>query len=436
MTSLSSLSRAQIAVLFAALATVGLVVLSLTGGPGPVPVGALGAGALVSLLCALHFQRRVGRAAGKAARVCAAMARGDFEVRVTEIRDSGDIGEMLWSINEIIDRTDAFLRESTASMAYVSRNQYFRRIVETGMVGGFLDSARVINRATDAIAVKTGEFKGVAARFEEHVYELVQAFSAASNQLDVTARKFEGAAEETSQQAASGEAASDQAASSVRTVASAAVQLESSIAEIGAQTVHSTEASANAVNEIDRTDENVRALAGAADRIGEVVEMIAGFADQTSLLALNATIEAARPGSAGKGFAVVAQEVKTLATQTTAASENITGLVTTIQSRTANTVSGVGAVRGTIRQVSEVVSAIAAAIEEQSAATKEIAESVEMASAGTNEMSENIRTVAAAANDTGTAATEVHDAAAQLSRQSNELDTRVASFLTELRSVV
>lgn len=118
------------------------------------------------------------------------------------------------------------------------------------------------------------------------------------------------------------------------------------------------------------------------------------------------------------------------------ASENIAGLVATIQSRTANTVNGVDAVRGTIRQVSEIASVIAVAIEEQSAATKAITESVERASAGTDEMTANIRSVATAANDTGMAATGAHDAAGQLSRQSNELDTKVAGFLAELGSVV
>ena len=58
------------------------------------------------------------------------------------------------------------------------------------------------------------------------------------------------------------------------------------------------------------------------------------MAAQTNLLALNATIEAARAGEAGRGFAVVAGEVKALASQTAAATEEISGQIRAIQDTT------------------------------------------------------------------------------------------------------
>jgi methyl-accepting chemotaxis protein len=78
-----------------------------------------------------------------------------------------------------------------------------------------------------------------------------------------------------------------------------------------------------AASEAAATDGRVRTLAESATRIDAVVRLIGDIASQTNLLALNATIEAARAGEAGKGFAVVASEVKTLASQTARATEDI-----------------------------------------------------------------------------------------------------------------
>ena len=51
------------------------------------------------------------------------------------------------AIHCAIDRTDAYVRESSVSMDYVANNQYFRHIVTTGMNGFFLHAAKSINGA-------------------------------------------------------------------------------------------------------------------------------------------------------------------------------------------------------------------------------------------------------------------------------------------------
>src|SRR3546814_13159247 len=104
---------------------------------------------------------RIERTIRIAAEVCQAVGAGDFEARVKNIRDTGALGSMLWSINRLIDRSDAFVREAGAAMGCVARNRYHRKIVETGMVGGFLVGARRINEAAGVIAEKMTEFQRV-----------------------------------------------------------------------------------------------------------------------------------------------------------------------------------------------------------------------------------------------------------------------------------
>ncbi len=82
--------------------------------------------------------------------VCQRICEGDFEARILDIpTEPGRERELALKINEMIDRIDAYVRESTACLHYVEKNRYFRRIVETGMRGNFLIASRAINQAAD-----------------------------------------------------------------------------------------------------------------------------------------------------------------------------------------------------------------------------------------------------------------------------------------------
>jgi methyl-accepting chemotaxis protein len=190
----------------------------------------------------------------------------------------------------------------------------------------------------------------------------------------------------------------------------------------------------DAANQARATGATVDGLSQAAQKIGDVVRLITEIASQTNLLALNATIEAARAGESGKGFAVVASEVKSLATQTAKATEEIARQIDAVQSATGEAVTAIHGIEKSIDQVNEISASIAAAMEEQGAATREISRNVQQASAGTQDVSKNIASVTQASGEVGTAATQLESAATALTRQADTLGAEVDRFIAKIRA--
>ncbi len=269
--------------------------------------------------------------------------------------------------------------------------------------------------------------------FERTVGSVVTAVASSSTEMQHSAASLSTTADQSQHQANAAAAASEQASSNVQTVAAAAEQLASSVQEIGRQVAQSARVSNAAVQDATRSSEAVGRLAETASQIGQVVRLISEIASQTNLLALNATIEAARAGEAGKGFAVVASEVKSLASQTAKATDEIAAQVAAIQDATTDAISSIEGISRTISEISEIATVIASAVEEQGAATQEISRNVQQAAVGTQEVSKNISVVSVAAGETGSAATEVLGAAGELSRQGEILRREVDSFVRSIR---
>jgi methyl-accepting chemotaxis protein len=270
--------------------------------------------------------------------------------------------------------------------------------------------------------------------FESNVMSVIEAVSSATTEMRASAESMTKTAEHTSQQSSAVAAASEEASTNMQTVASAAEELSASVGEIGRQVSESNRIAVAAVAEVSDTNQKVQGLAEAAQKIGEVVNLINDIASQTNLLALNATIEAARAGEAGKGFAVVASEVKSLATQTAKATDEIGGQIAGIQQATGEAVTAIEGISGVIGQISEISTAVATAVEEQGSATREIAGNVQQAASGTQAVSGSIVQVNQAAEETGQSAGQVLNAAEELSRQSDTLRRQVESFLQTVRA--
>jgi methyl-accepting chemotaxis protein len=283
-------------------------------------------------------------------------------------------------------------------------------------------------------ATRQQAIEGYIGEFESQVRGTLAQLGDASNQMRTTSDGMSKVSTQTNASVQVAAKASGEASVNVQSVASAAEQLSASINDISRQAAHAAGIASRAVNQARSTDGTVQGLAKTANRIGEVVGLINDIASQTNLLALNATIEAARAGEAGRGFAVVASEVKSLASQTAKATDDISEQIADMQKVAGDAIEAIKGIGGIIGEVNEVATAIAAAVEEQGAATQEITRSTQQAAQGTKNVSDNIIGVSAGADAAGAAAQNVKTASEMLGAQTEQLRGQVDAFLGKIRA--
>ncbi len=278
---------------------------------------------------------------------------------------------------------------------------------------------KVVKFSTDITARKLAEAS--LKRTIGAVSENSETLAAASEELSATATTMSGNSEETATQSSVAAAAAEQVSKNVATVATSAEEMSASVREIAKNAAEAARVGTAAVKVANDTNATVAKLGESSTEIGKVIKVITSIAQQTNLLALNATIEAARAGEAGKGFAVVANEVKELAKQTAAATEDISAKIEAIQTDTKGAVSAIGEISKIITRINDIQNTIASAVEEQSATTNEIARNAGEAAHGSTEITRNIASVSQAATSTSQGAGNTLTAAAELAKLASSL---------------
>jgi len=348
----------------------------------------LAIGSLLAMLLAvgatLWLLRRKLRPLSDLVHQAEALGAGDLDVRL-KVTSHDEIGQLAASFNHMGDALASMVVRIREASQQVGNRAHALADLSTG--------------ACDGMEQQSGEITSMAGAVEE--------FSATSLGIADSMGNTERMARDNAQQTRIGRASMEQASDSLQQIAEA----------------------------LGDTAKVIDILGARSQDIGGIVGVITAIADQTNLLALNAAIEAARAGEQGRGFAVVADEVRHLAARTRQATDEISGMIDSVQQQTGHAIStmeqGNRLMREGLERNARVAEALAR-IDEQSRSAGEQFAAINTAtqeqSATATVLSNNLQSIALANSDQREVANNLASTARELEGLAEQLRQEVDRF--------
>jgi len=312
------------------------------------------------------------------------LAEGDVSEPITA-KASGEFGVLIDAFHQVNE--------------YVTRAASVAEAMATGDLTRQLEAKGDNDQLGLAVQDMSGNLRSIV----EDLGGASNGLSRASAELLAMSHDLSAAADETSQEATM--------------VSTASEELMASMTSVADEADRAATAAGETVEIVAETSRTIAGLAESSTQIGDVIGSIQAIAEQTNLLALNATIESARAGEAGKGFAVVANEVKGLATQTSAATNQIERQIAAIQTNTEGAVTAIEGVTESINKLYETAGSIATATREQTKVS--------------SELTDNAQTIANASGSTAKVAEATLTASSELSRLAASMSQILHGFQLE-----